>query len=114
MAQHKYILQEKDMPTHWYNIMADMKVPPPPYRHPGTLELMGPDDLAPVFPLALIEQEVSIHDGTMILGHVDAGPQFRTCFRRHRENDGVVGPDPQPPLGKMQRRCPAFGPPETP
>jgi tryptophan synthase beta chain len=59
MAQYKYVLQEKDMPTHWYNIMADIKAPPPPYRHPGTLELMGPDDLAPVFPLALIEQEVS-------------------------------------------------------
>lgn len=59
MLQHKYILEEKQMPTHWYNIMADMKQPPPPYRHPVTLELMGPDDLAPVFPQALIMQEVS-------------------------------------------------------
>jgi tryptophan synthase beta chain len=59
MPQYKYFLEEKDMPTHWYNIMADMKSPPPPYLHPGTLELMGPDDLAPVFPMALIEQEVS-------------------------------------------------------
>ena len=59
MTQFKYQLEEKDLPTHWYNIMADIKVPPPPYRHPGTLELMGPDDLAPVFPLALIGQEVS-------------------------------------------------------
>jgi tryptophan synthase beta chain len=59
MPQYKYLLDEKDMPTHWYNIIADMKQPPPPYRHPGTLELLGPDDLAPVFPMALIEQEVS-------------------------------------------------------
>jgi tryptophan synthase beta chain len=59
MTQYKYVLQEKDMPTHWYNVVADMKQPPPPYRHPGTLDLLGPDDLAPVFPLALIEQEVS-------------------------------------------------------
>jgi tryptophan synthase beta chain len=59
MPQYKYLLEEKDMPTHWYNILADMKQPPPPYRHPGTLELLGPDDLAPVFPMALIEQEVS-------------------------------------------------------
>jgi tryptophan synthase beta chain len=59
MPQYKYLLEEKDMPTHWYNILADMKEPPPPYRHPGTLELMGPDDLAPVFPMALIAQEVS-------------------------------------------------------
>jgi len=59
MAQYKYLLQEKDMPTKWYNIMADMKSPPPPYLHPATLKVMGPDDLAPVFPMALIAQEAS-------------------------------------------------------
>ncbi len=59
MPQYKYLLAEKDTPTHWYNVIADMKQPPPPPRHPATLELLGPDDLAPVFPLALIEQEVS-------------------------------------------------------
>ena len=59
MTQYKYVLQENEMPTHWYNVIADMKQPPPPYRHPGTLELLGPDDLAPVFPGGLIAQEVS-------------------------------------------------------
>ena len=59
MKQYKYLLQENEMPTHWYNIMADMKSPPPPYRHPVTLELLGPDDLAPIFPAGLIAQEVS-------------------------------------------------------
>ena len=59
MVQYKYLLQEKDLPTHWYNINADMKNPASPYLHPATLELMTPDDLAPVFPLALIEQEAS-------------------------------------------------------
>jgi tryptophan synthase beta chain len=59
MPQYKYLLDEKDMPTHWYNILADMKEPPPPYRHPATLELLGPDDLTRVFPTALIAQEVS-------------------------------------------------------
>jgi tryptophan synthase beta chain len=59
MAQYKYLLEEKDLPTHWYNVLADMKQPPPPYRHPVTLELMGPDDLAPVFPLELVMQEGS-------------------------------------------------------
>mgnify|MGYP000897190013 FL=1 len=59
MRQYKYVLQESEMPTHWYNIIADMKSPPPPYRHPATLELLGPDDLAPIFPAALIAQEVS-------------------------------------------------------
>lgn len=59
MKQYKYVLQEHEMPTHWYNILADMKSPPPPYRHPATLELLGPDDLAPIFPAGLIAQEVS-------------------------------------------------------
>lgn len=59
MKQYKYVLQEHEMPTHWYNILADMKSPPPPYRHPVTLELLGPDDLAPIFPAGLIAQEVS-------------------------------------------------------
>jgi tryptophan synthase beta chain len=59
MTQYKYLLDENNMPTHWYNIVADMETPPPPYRHPATLDLLGPDDLAPVFPRALIEQEVS-------------------------------------------------------
>jgi len=59
MAQYKYNLEEKDLPTQWYNVIADMPVPPPPYRHPATLDLLGPDDLAPIFPQALIEQEVS-------------------------------------------------------
>ena len=59
MTQYKYILEEKELPTHWYIIVADMKEPPPPYRHPVTLDLLKPEDLAPVFPQALIEQEVS-------------------------------------------------------
>ena len=59
MSQYKYILEEKDLPIHWYNLISDMKQPPPPYRHPMTLDFMRPDDLAPVFPEALIMQEVS-------------------------------------------------------
>jgi tryptophan synthase beta chain len=59
MKQYKFQCSEEEMPTHWYNILADMKNPPPPYLHPATLEIMGPDDLAPVFPGALIMQEAS-------------------------------------------------------
>jgi tryptophan synthase beta chain len=59
MTQYKYLLHENQMPTHWYNILADMNNPPPPYRHPATLELMKPEDLVPVFPQPLIEQEAS-------------------------------------------------------
>ena len=60
MMQYKYQLDEKDLPTSWYNILADMKAPPPFYRHPATLELMeNPPMPPPVFPMALIEQEFS-------------------------------------------------------
>ncbi|HEV7650565.1 MAG TPA: TrpB-like pyridoxal phosphate-dependent enzyme [Actinophytocola sp.] len=55
----KFVLDEADMPTQWYNIVADLPEPPPPPLHPGTGEPVGPDDLAPLFPMALIMQEVS-------------------------------------------------------
>ena len=57
--QHKYLLDESDMPTRWYNIIPDLPAPPPPPLHPGTKEPVGPEDLAPLFPMALILQEVS-------------------------------------------------------
>src|SRR5207245_7543164 len=50
---------EKDIPTKWYNIQADLKSPLPPVLHPGTGKPIGPQDLAPLFPMELIKQEVS-------------------------------------------------------
>ena len=55
----KVLLDESEMPTQWYNVIPDLPAPPPPPLHPGTLEPAGPDDLAPLFPMALIEQEVT-------------------------------------------------------
>ena len=55
----KYLLDENAIPSAWYNIQADLPSPPPPVLHPGTLQPIGPDDLAPLFPMALIGQEVS-------------------------------------------------------
>ena len=55
----KYTLDEHDIPRSWYNIVADLPSPPPPVLHPGTTQPIGPDDLAPIFPMAVIEQEVS-------------------------------------------------------
>ncbi|WP_250030177.1 TrpB-like pyridoxal phosphate-dependent enzyme [Paractinoplanes maris] len=55
----KILLSESEMPTSWYNIVPDLPSPPPPVLHPGTLQPIGPDDLAPLFPMALIEQEVT-------------------------------------------------------
>ena len=55
----KIILKDSEIPKTWYNIMADMPNPPAAVLHPGTGKPIGPDDLAPLFPMALIEQEVS-------------------------------------------------------
>ena len=57
--QTKILLDESEMPTRWYNVIPDLPAPPPPVLHPGTHEPVGPDDLAPLFPMALILQEVS-------------------------------------------------------
>jgi tryptophan synthase beta chain len=55
----KYLLSERDIPERWVNLLVDLPGDPLPPLHPGTLEPAGPDDLAPLFPLGLIEQEVS-------------------------------------------------------
>ena len=54
----KITLAESEIPRRWYNILADLPSAPPPVLHPGTRQPVGPDDLAPLFPMALIEQEV--------------------------------------------------------
>ncbi len=55
----KYVLDESEMPKAWYNILPDLPSPLPPAIHPGTMQPAGPDDFAPLFPMALIMQEVS-------------------------------------------------------
>jgi len=59
MKRVKFVLDEKQMPTAWYNILADLPEPLPPPLHPATRKSIKPDDLAPLFPMALIEQEMS-------------------------------------------------------
>ena len=59
METTKYLLPESQIPTHWYNVIPDMPGPLAPVIHPGTLAPVTPDDLLPLFPPALIEQEVS-------------------------------------------------------
>ncbi len=59
MAQRRFLLNEDAIPTHWYNLAADLPSLPPPPLHPGTGQPIGPDDLAPLFPMSLILQEVS-------------------------------------------------------
>jgi tryptophan synthase beta chain len=58
-SQRRYILPEEELPTHFYNIAADLPEPLPPPLHPATREPIGPEALAPLFPMELIKQEVS-------------------------------------------------------
>jgi hypothetical protein len=55
----KIVLDERDIPTHWYNVVPDLPEPPSPPLHPGTGQRLGPSDLAPLFPMGIIMQEVS-------------------------------------------------------
>jgi tryptophan synthase beta chain len=59
MKETKIVLPDREIPKQWYNIMADMPNLPKPPLHPGTLKPVGPDDLSAIFPMSLIEQEVS-------------------------------------------------------
>ncbi|KAI9029411.1 pyridoxal-phosphate dependent TrpB-like enzyme [Hyaloraphidium curvatum] len=76
--QLKYELSEKDIPTTWYNIQADLPSPCPPPLHPGTHKPLGPDDLAPLFPMALILQEVSQDR------YIDIPEPVRDVYRKWR------------------------------
>ena len=74
----KYVLEESRIPKTWYNIQADLPKPLPPVLHPGTHKPIGPDDLAPLFPLELILQEVSTEREIDIPGPVrDVYRQWR-------------------------------------
>ena len=83
----KFILDEEDMPRYWYNIQADLPKPLPPVLHPGTGNPIGPQDLAPLFPMELIKQEVSTERYIEIPDEVrDIYRLWRptTLFRAHR------------------------------
>ena len=66
----KILLDESEMPTQWYNLIADLPTPPPPPLHPGALQPVGPQDLAPLFPMDLIMQEVTTERYVDIPGEV--------------------------------------------
>src|SRR6478735_3808831 len=55
----RFVLPESQLPTAWFNVLPRLAVPLDPPLHPGTRQPVGPDDLAPLFPMALIEQEMS-------------------------------------------------------
>ncbi|HEX6255187.1 MAG TPA: TrpB-like pyridoxal phosphate-dependent enzyme [Euzebyales bacterium] len=74
----KYLLDEASLPERWYNIVPDLPAPPPPVLHPGRLDPVGPDDLAPLFPMALIGQEVSSES------YIDIPEPVRDVYRLWR------------------------------
>ncbi len=83
----KITLDESEIPAQWYNIVADLPVPPPPVIHPGTGQPIGPDDLAPIFPMAIVAQEVSVARHIDIPGEVlDVYRMWRPTpmYRAHR------------------------------
>jgi tryptophan synthase beta chain len=83
----KYVLDESRIPRFWYNLIADLPSPPPPVLHPGTMQPVGPDDLAPLFPMSLIMQEVATEREVEIPGPVrDVYRQWRPTplFRARR------------------------------
>jgi len=91
----KILLDESEQPTQWYNVVADLPEPMAPPLHPGTHEPVGPDDLAPLFPMALIEQEVSTERYIDIPGEVlDVYRLWRPSplFRAHRLEQALGTP----------------------
>jgi len=74
----KFQLPESEIPTHWYNIAADLPKAPPPPLHPGTHQPLGPADLAPLFPMELIKQEVSTER------HIEIPEEVRDVYRLWR------------------------------
>lgn len=73
-----FTLDESEQVTHWYNVVADLPTPPPPPLHPGTREPVGPDDLAPLFPIELIMQEVTGER------YVEIPEAVRDVYRQYR------------------------------
>jgi tryptophan synthase beta chain len=93
--QHKVLLDESQMPTQWYNVVPDLPSPPPPPLHPGTLQPVGPDDLAPLFPMDLIAQEVTTERYVDIPGEVlDVYKLWRPSplYRAHRLEQALGTP----------------------
>jgi tryptophan synthase beta chain len=83
----KFLLGENQIPTHWYNIIPDLPAPPAPVLHPATGKPVTPQDLLPLFPMGLIEQEVSGERWVKIPDEVrDAYRSWRPSplFRAHR------------------------------
>src|SRR5262249_8344596 len=95
--QVKSLLDESEMPRQWYNVIPDLPAPPPPPLHPGTGQPVGPDDLAPLFPGALIAQEVSPDR------FIDIPEPVTDVYRLWRPTPLFPAPRPGPEPGTPRR-----------
>lgn len=94
MAENtKFLLSEDELPTAWFNVIPSMPTPPSPPLHPGTREPVTPDLLAPLFPMALIQQEVATDEWIDIPGEVlDVYRMYRpTPLIRARRLEKLLG-----------------------
>src|SRR6266516_4325767 len=76
--QVKFVLDESHLPEAWYNLVSALPEQPPPVLHPGTGEPVGPDDLAPLFPMQIILQEVATDQ------YVPIPEEVRSIYRQWR------------------------------
>jgi len=93
----RFLLDEEHAPKRFYNLIADLPVPPPPPLHPGTLQPVGPDDLAPLFPKALIQQEVTTER------YVEIPDAVRDAYRLYRPSPLVRAHQLEKALGTPAR-----------
>ena len=87
MESIKYTLSEDRIPRAWYNIVPDLPRPLAPVLHPGTHKPVGPEDLAPLFPMAVITR---IREATLA-GHQDAASQCDHRYNRYAEQHQYAG-----------------------
>jgi len=93
--QTKFLLPESRIPTHWYNVIADLPAPPAPVLHPGTGKPVTPTDMLPLFPPALLEQEMSAERWIAIPEEVRRIYQLwrpSPLFRAHRLEQALGTP----------------------
>ena len=105
VRRHKFILDESEMPTAWYNIVPDLPSPPPPALHPGTLQPAGPDDFAPL--LAML-RDFRHNNGT--LSGVDVQQEEHERYQRAfwmRVHGTVPTPAEIGPLPEFARQAQA-------
>jgi tryptophan synthase beta chain len=80
--QVKYLLEESEMPKAWYNVQADFATPLPPIIHPGTGQPIGPEDMAPLYPMEIIMQEAAV--GPYAAQFIDIPEEVAEVYRLWR------------------------------